>query len=254
MKKLIVCGDSFMSPVTSEEFKGTHFSELVAKKINFELISLAGGGMSNGGIAIQLKTAIEMKPDLIITNTTHSTRLEWTYNEVKTIQNISTKDLFYAQPESLARTYSWINKDPKVISYSFDQILYNDGRNRLPICISDDVYKEQRINALREYFLYLYHPDLKKFTDTLMMVGILHLLHESKIPYIFLKDTTGDIADSCKFLGKYNYASPDTNLVDLGYGAPNYKDPGYHTTPEHQRKVAEILLEKYIPHLLDITI
>lgn len=222
--------------------------------MGFELISFAGGGMSNGGICIQIKTALEMKPapDLILVNNTYPTRLEWPYNETRrTGAEVSVKDMLYAQPESLAKSYSWINTNPKIISYAFDQILINDDRNRLTDCIRYDIYREERIDALKKYFLYLHHPDVKNLMDQTMMVGMMYQLHESGIPYILLKDAMPIVAERCKFLGPYNYASPDTSLIYTGLASdPGYKDPGYHTNLQHQIDVAEILLNKYIPNLL----
>ena len=78
MKKIIVCGDSFMSPVVGD-YAGTHFSEIVAKEINYELVAYSRGGMSNGGICIQVKSAIEAKPDLILVGTTYFDRLEYRF-------------------------------------------------------------------------------------------------------------------------------------------------------------------------------
>ena len=74
MKRLFICGDSWMSPTTNHP--ETHFSEIFAKKTGFDLISYAHPGMSNGGIAVQLDTAIKNKADFILFGSTSFDRIE----------------------------------------------------------------------------------------------------------------------------------------------------------------------------------
>ena len=69
MKRLIICGDSFMSPRTFHKDK--HFAEIFSNTLGFELTSYARSGFSNGGIVIQLSEAIRQKPDLILFNLTN---------------------------------------------------------------------------------------------------------------------------------------------------------------------------------------
>jgi hypothetical protein len=59
------------------KYKGTHFSELLAEKLGYELIVYAKPGSSNGGICVQIEEAIRSKPDLIIFGQTVADRIEF---------------------------------------------------------------------------------------------------------------------------------------------------------------------------------
>lgn len=88
-KKLVVCGDSFNSistqtdPVTGQIFKGTHWSEIVADQLDYQLINFAFGGASTSMIVLQILEAIKLNPDLIITGWACGlgTRIEYLINE-----------------------------------------------------------------------------------------------------------------------------------------------------------------------------
>ena len=66
--KVVVCGDSFMSP--DPLAPGKHFSELLGAK------SLAVPGVSNIDICFQIKEAINNKADYVVIGTTDSGRIE----------------------------------------------------------------------------------------------------------------------------------------------------------------------------------
>jgi hypothetical protein len=253
MKKIIVCGDSYMSPVLTKEYVGTHFSEIIAKELGFELIAYSRGGMSNGGICIQIKTAIEAKPDLILLGTTYHDRLEWPYNEIRPIDNLSINDIFYNHPVSLSVSYPWLNKDPKLVSTALRDI-FDHWDNQLH-STAGDKYSKERLDALQKYFEFLYHPNLKKFIDETMIYAMYHQLHKSNIPYIICSEQLKGVVNKCEWLNfgnnSFNYARPDFDQIqyDLCYGS-NHIDPGYHSKPEAQAKIAKLLLEKYIPNIL----
>lgn len=245
-----------MSPVTGN-YAGTHFSEIVAKKLGYELIAYSRGGMSNLGIAIQVHTALnhDPKPDLIFVGTTFFDRMEWPFNEVREIKDISVKDIVYSHPtNSLSCSYDWLNIDPKIVSTSLIDIYggwYNNTYSK-----SHEIYLEERKKAMEQYFEYIYHPDLKRFLDEQVIYSMYHKLHESGIPYIICIEQLRNIVDSCKWLNfginSYNYARNDIDeiIVRTSYGdPPPFKDPGYHCNPIGQIEIADLLIEKYLPNL-----
>jgi hypothetical protein len=74
MKKLMVCGCSFSAP--SEKLPGTSYAEVLAKKLDWELVQLARQGCSNGGIRIQIDEVIHQRPDFAIIAPTFHDRME----------------------------------------------------------------------------------------------------------------------------------------------------------------------------------
>lgn len=240
MKKLIVCGDSFMSPRL--HVKGTHFAEIFAESFNFELNVYARSAMSNGGIALQILHAIKQKPDLILFNTTQSDRIEFpndpNYNYGHLIDVTDIQYLNYGNDE-----YS-------VQQQMFDGNIYSD--NLVSLLSNPDFFAKKynlskdKFKAIEIYFKELYIENLKWQQDCMMMYCILHQLHLSNIPYIWCHD----------FLNVYEAYPMDwieTKNQTLkkfheyrSISAPDgYKDPGYHTSPETQKLLADYIIEHY---------
>ncbi len=77
-KVLAVCGDSFMSAVSADEYGAdSHFTQLLAKKLDWDYVTFARGGCGNSVIRLQIDEAIKIKPDLVIIGTTTADRLEF---------------------------------------------------------------------------------------------------------------------------------------------------------------------------------
>jgi len=246
MKKLIVCGDSYMSPV-SGKYAGTHFSEIIAKELGYELLAYARGGMSNGGICIQIQTAINEnpKPDLILVGSTYFTRMEWPINEIQLIDKFTVKDLLYdIQVPSLSRTYDWLNRDPQLVSMS----------DYIPT--EYDRYATEREHAMSLYKKYLLHPDWKREIDVMCLYATYHQLHQSGIPYLICKEQSSFVVEKCDWLNygvdniNYPRYAVDKTLRDYHIeGTPDYEQ-GYHTSVEIQQQTAKMLLRDYIPKIL----
>lgn len=240
MKKLIVCGDSFMSPRLYH--KETHFSEIFAKALDFDLIVYARSAMSNGGIILQILQAIDEKPDLIFFSTTNSDRIEfpidplYKYNRKIQIQDIQYKS--YGKNETSCIQH---NLNGNIISDNLTTLLNNAGQfahnHKIP---------KERLDAVKKYFEHIYIDNWKWQQDCMMMYFALHQLYKSNIPYIwcfdFLNLFTGYPLDWVE----------DKNLVlekfyELRCTPPNetYRDPGYHTSYETQKLMADFIIEHY---------
>jgi hypothetical protein len=74
MKKLMVAGCSFSS--VSSQHPGTSWSEVLAKKLDWQLVNLARPGCSNGGIRIQIDEIRRQKPDFAVVSATFWDRME----------------------------------------------------------------------------------------------------------------------------------------------------------------------------------
>jgi len=260
-KFIVICGDSFMSPVTSPGSEGTHFSEIVAKELGYDLVSLAMGGSSNTAICIQINTIFQMdpKPSLVFVNNTFHDRLEWPHNELLPDKarscspwTLTAKDLYYSQPESLVRTYPWVNKNSKIGNYSIGGII-NVGKYEhsvLSRALNGDMYQNERMSAIKEWFTYLYHPTLQELKDTLMHIGMLSTLYYQNIPFLLLEDKLTSLPHMAGFLNNTNYVGNRFKNAIRHPDDPSYSDPGYHSTAEHQRFMADVLLQEYIPKLI----
>lgn len=70
----MVAGDSFSAP--SDGYPGTSWAEVLAKKLDWDLVNLARQGCSNGGIRIQIEEIRRQKPDFAIVSATFWDRME----------------------------------------------------------------------------------------------------------------------------------------------------------------------------------
>jgi len=259
MKQVIICGDSFMSPVLS--FPGSHFSQIFCQTLGYELTAYARSGMSNAGITIQLNDAISKKPDLIIFNTTSFDRIEIPVvpPDSKYLsgpdQAYKVTDLLYTQSTGLSSHYPWINIDPKIWSVSIADLLDHrkyDSRqdqywNHNSMTHLDDIQDlHEKKQAARTWFELLYDPRLKKMMDSFQLYGIIHKLHLSDIDYIWVHDSIyPDYYTPFTFLTEKNdLRKMIGGIINENRSLPN-QDPGYHTTIMGQQLIADVLVEHY---------
>lgn len=240
MKKLIVCGDSWMSP--NNNHPDTHFAEIFAKKLGFELIVYAHPGMSNGGISAQLNTAIQNKPDLILFNSTSFDRIEFIRDinlEKKADNPLNTfnvSDLLYLHNEN--------NDHASLVSYSMNSLLDEQSKPNFNGLIPD---LEKKLKAVKEFVSELYYPLWKYKMDSMIMYAIANRLHLSNIPYVYCFDRI----QSTQQPNDYNWLwmqsknfIPELNDVTMRTKIGE-QDPGYHTSYETQVELADVLIAHY---------
>jgi hypothetical protein len=251
MKKLYICGDSFMTP--SPETPGQHFSEILSTKIGYDLTILSRGGMSNGGICVQLEHAIEKNADFIIVNTTLIDRLEIPINPIGSTlygheSDVTLDNILYKHQQSISSFDPEKNKDPKMISDTIQSMLpdypYTQYEDTVP---NLSTIKEN----VKLYFANLYDHNWKLKIDTWCVYAMLHKLEESKIPYLLILDDL-KIKDKCSWLNEKNttvekqqwWNACQKNIKAYNKRNPiKFKDPGYHTLPLDQENLANTLLE-----------
>jgi hypothetical protein len=243
MKKLIICGDSFMSPAI--DYPNTHFSEIIADKLGYELISYSRAGMSNGGVAIQLDTAIQQKPDLILVATTYSDRIEFPINDPKPTDNFTIDDISYHHTTTSLVSIDTQNTCAQLISTNLVEVITNQSFNTFELC--DQPHKKEK--AIKDWFKYLYHPDWKNQVDRWMMYGVVHQLDQSGIPYIMCHDPL-NLAVSCPWLKNISMVRAINKIIDerkqADYGTPYLP---YHTSIETQVIIAECLIAYMKEHM-----
>lgn len=155
MTTIVICGDSFCSSLVYER---NHFSQILEDQYGFKIINLARGGMSNVGICFQLKQALELDPDVIVYNTTSSSRIELvlkdSYNPLAGLRNF----IYNASDETSYNNPNVGNELSPIFSTVEKQL-----KNQRGVTITD-----QQVEAVKLYHTFLYQEDLKKETDSWM--------------------------------------------------------------------------------------
>ena len=251
MKKLIVCGCSWMSVDTihPSKYKDTHFSELLAEKLGYELIVYAKPGSSNGGICVQIEEAIRSKPDLIIFGQSVADRIELAITHQPSLFNFCTDD-----DQNTVRLSELLGKhqvNPTIMSDNLTSMLYNEDDDKHdPVKWFYDhlrasgvpITKEkaqQLANAVKNYFMDMHSLRMKKQIDMWTLYAVQHKLHLSGIPAL-------------KVIDLLHYDTPWYPCITKGYGprdfyvAPDYPHASYHTSLEAQHDILrdiEVALE-----------
>jgi len=258
MAKLVVCGDS--NAAASVHTPGKHFSELLADQLDYELISLARGGMSNAGICLQIEYAINKinpRPDFIFISLTDSSRTEIPYTPTNSAFFDNSTDLW----NKLRRGYD-ITRGLENVVYDHDNYLSsrNSFLNKNPTIRSDNVgsmtwegfYKvpaQQKV-AMQYYITELFDMNWKEQLDIWCIKNCLRDLVDSGIPFLVRQE---HFLRNCAWLPEINCI--DSNLLNYGiysqasFKDPAFVDPGYHTKEEHQVEIAN-LLYPYIEKIL----
>jgi hypothetical protein len=238
LKTLYVCGDSFLTP--SALNPNTHFTEIISKKLGYELTVLAHGGMSNNGICLQTEAAIANNASFIIVSPTYYDRIEIPI--IDKLTNYNAADLFYYG-------YTYSNYDSKV-----DRSLFSDSINSLLSEDNSERFKEipgmtKKIETLKNYLVDLYNINWKQQQDIWALYAIFHKLHMSNIPYLIVLDRK-NITSEFNWLTEKNNTMPYIDIqhyVDqlIEYSKQNNinADPGYHTFPKDQIIIANKILE-----------
>lgn len=192
-KTLTICGDSWFS--TDRNYPGQSFGEILSKKHNLHLESLARSGCSNFTIALQVDKAIELKSDFIIVGCTDWARIElplvqqygllknflnWSkwptksqeialYNKDKGLLNIKYSDCIHEISAQYSRP-----DDETIISESINNLVWSN-RHDLDTTI---------LQALEQYILHIYDSGVKQQTDCWIISDAARRLVESGIPFL----------------------------------------------------------------------
>ena len=230
------------------KYKGTHFSELLAEKLGYELIVYAKPGSSNGGICVQIEEAIRSKPDLIIFGQTVADRIEF-----KVAENPEAFGGGWVTDNSEVRLSELIGDhavNPTLMSDNLHSLLYetdnypdtaywmyeNIVRYGVDITESD---ARDKVNAVKDWFRYVYSLRMKKQIDMWTLYAVQHKLHLSGIPAL-------------KVIDLFHYDTPWYPCITKGYGpadlfaSPDYPHGWYHTSLETQHDILrdiEVALE-----------
>jgi hypothetical protein len=232
-KRLIICGDSFMSPTLNSP--GTHFSEIIADELNFELVTLSRSAMSNGGIVSQLEYAITLNPSLILFNTTFADRVEFTMTKDNITDgefDLTCQDFYYGDRKDYS-CETMKDNTPMMGSESIESLLSRDS-----------IFKD-KINSYEMFLTNIYNRRWKMQMDRHIIYSITHKLYLNKIPFILMIDIINAI-DKMTWLPEehkgFEWSSLDK--IRLENQPPDFVDPGYHTTTDVQKIIAEDTIKR----------
>lgn len=253
-KKLIVCGCSFSGP--SETLPGTSYAEVLAKKLDWDLVHLARQGCSNGGIRLQIEEVIRQRPDFAIIAPTFHDRMEipataapynFSDNDYKGpgsdlqmhLQNVDIKNGYV--PELGVNNVNYNNKPYTMIC----ETIFSLAENYVHPYRTGKIDKHTQ-NAVKQYINHLYDSNWKKQMDTWIMRDGIVQTYLAGIKFIVLPDNLWSYDTVRKIIPDI---VPDRYLITNNESLPQHAtwlypfkgtDPGYHGAPESQEYLANI--------------
>jgi hypothetical protein len=259
--KLMVAGCSFSAK--SQYLPGTSWSEVLAKKLDWDLVNLARQGCSNGGIRIQIDEIRRQRPDFAIVSPTFWDRMEVPARAAP--YDWSQKSGGWNPPlerhlQDRTRKNGYRRED------GIDNVNYGNNNHNM-ICetiftlaenYSHPIYRPVKIDrvtqtAVRAWIDGIYDPEWKKQQDEwIMREGILSLFLEG-IPFLVLPNLLWphDINNPTLWRDAFPSIIPDKYIQldpnktpqavcgNYPFAGTENDDPGYHSSPEGQRVIAE---------------
>ncbi len=184
MKKILgICGDSFMAsdlPDKKNGAYGKHFSEILGKMLDCNVVTFARGGVSNFAIRLQMDEIVKHNPHHVIIGTTTPDRFEipvedltvsnswdkWSNGKFNPINGIY--NVVYEGFENQSVKHRGFKKiTPTVYSQSLTGVVGSDEEN-MWIGPNKTLSKEMS-KVIRDYFQYMYDMELKLLQDTLII-------------------------------------------------------------------------------------
>jgi hypothetical protein len=233
--KLAVCGCSFSAVSHLEEFKGTHWSEILAEKLNARLYNFARQGISNSVIRLQINEAIRIKPDWVFINATTPERIEFPVEDKKYDVNLRLKNFNYSK------------ENYNMVSETMFSIIDNHPHE----------YRREKVSkhirdAVELHTALLFDRKWQEQKDNWILSSGVWRLHDLGIKFFYNPWTINHPAEPLHNLPKWftekYFLSTEFNLMNLFnrfekelVKSPPY-DVGYHTPVEEQ----QIIADKYL--------
>lgn len=147
MRRIVVCGDSFMSQ--DPRYSGEHFSEIL--NFAYQVINFAQPGVGTVDICMQIQEALALQPDMVIIGTTDSARMEI---PIASTQDVWDINLSHFRPGPVQR----------YISRTIPTLVGEEPN--LKGAVDLDALTRR---AVKEYYTWIYDHPLKNTTDTWML-------------------------------------------------------------------------------------
>ena len=248
----MVCGCSFSAP--SKTLPGTSYSEVLAEKLDWQLVNLARQGCSNGGIRVQIDEVIRQRPTFAIIAPTFHERMEIPASAAPYDWAIKPTNRNTPLQQHLQNTDILNGYDS---SAGIDNVNYGNNPYRM-ICETifslcenyEHPYRSGKLDkdtqeAMRAYVNYLYDSNWKLQQDRwIIRDGIVQLYH-SGIPFLLVANnlwTAETVRAEIPSLIADKYLTLDYKQTPA-YATNEYpfkgEDPGYHGNNQSQQYLAE---------------
>ena len=263
MKKLVICGDSFSA--VSKISPGTHYSEILADRLGWQLLNYARRGCSNGGIRLQIQEAIKQRADFVIIVPTGWDRIEIPVrdNFYRTSTNIIKKWGNLLQDFLLDKSKSAydpvvgidnINYNPNKTDHMIFETIFSLAENYTHEYRTDQLTNE-KAEAVKQYINHIYDSGWKQQIDKWIISDGVYQLHSRSIPFSIergmLWENRDDIIKSIPSSIPKESIRQDFELIGTACSLYPLKDTtedvGYHSAPEGQEWIAdlyELLIKK----------
>lgn len=264
MKKLMVAGCSFSA--ASPTHPGTSWSELLVKKLGWQLVNLARPGCSNGGIRIQIEEIRRQKPDFAVVSATFWDRME-----------LPAQAAPFDWSKTAGKRWEWEpieqHLQSRTIKNGYNR---NDGVNNINygnnnynmICETIFTLAENYRNpyrgplnkdtqtAVRYWVDSIYDSEWKKQQDEWIIIEGILRMHLDNIKFLFLPnllwvfdpDNPTQWRDAIPGTIPDHYVALDpkrTTQVACGtYPCDPDNDPGYHGNFQSQHLIADWWYER----------
>jgi len=252
MKKLGVCGDSFFASISYDPNNldngyNKHFTEILAKKLGWEVITFARGACSNQTIRLQIDEIIKESPDLVIVGTTTPDRFEYPIDYVS-IENYIDKicdkhrRIGYVESNGLSNI-DYSNYPDKSSEHNiFKQnkpLLFSDTLNNIFFNNQFRTYlKNDEIRILEKWYDRFYDFQWKTQTDTWIISDGLRKLKENDIDFFCVSSF---LFQNQLYFFNNKIIDNDSPLNPNNYSSHNKDVPyRFHTSIEDQELLADL--------------
>jgi hypothetical protein len=264
-----ICGDSFMAATINatdnatingesrvridlEDSAGKHFTELLAKKIDYDYFTLARGACSNTAIRLQIDEMVKQKVDLVIIGATSPNRMEFPKLGKKYNQSDGVYNLDYHIGTYPDRSCQNKNFKHNVVSETFTNILTSDIPFHKKVINDESISARPNITdnqakALEYYIDYLYDADYKKHMDSFILHSGYKALEDSNIPFVMILYDSQMAVSGFSFENNYRIIKHGDRLNPWTWDKNN-TTRRWHTTDQAQEKGAEMWYDYLVEH------
>ena len=253
----MVAGCSFSA--VSKTLPGTSWSEVLAKKLGWDLVNLARQGCSNGGIRLQIEEIRRQKPDFAIVSGTFWDRMEipataapydWTQKSggwnpplERHLQD-RTKKNGYNREDGI-NNVNYGNNNYNMICETIFSLAENYDHPYRSGLIS-----KQAQTGIRHWIDSIYDTNWKKQMDEWIITeGVLQMFHDG-LNFLVLPNLLWpfDPNNQQQWRDVFPKIISDQYILINGHESPQGicgnnpftgEDPGYHSNPRGQELIAE---------------
>ena len=257
MKKVLgICGDSFMAsdlPNRKDGSYGNHFSEVLGRMLDCQVVTYARGGCSNFTIRLQMDEIIKHNPHHVIIGTTTPDRLEVPINDL-TVSNPWDKwnnhkftpknglyNVYYSSFENQSVNHTGFNEiTPTVYSQNLTGLIGTDDQD---VWITPNkILDKEMSRAVRGYFQYMYDMRLKLQQDTwIISEGIYKFLSMNIDFSLITPNIDGDYFSYCS-----DNVIPNGHILNpwTHYGMDTTSKNSFHISNKSSQTLAELWYDK----------